>query len=71
MDSQSKFYQAMNKEIRRLLKESGFPIVNYSLAVRVVIKMFTKEMEDLMDFLWDDLLDDNDFIDACDFEEET
>jgi len=69
VDSQSKLYQGLAKEIKKLLKESGFPIVNYSLAVRVVISLITEELEDLMDFLWDDLSEANDFIDACDFEE--
>jgi len=42
VDSQSKLYQGLAKEIKKLLKESGFPIVNYSLAVRVVISLITE-----------------------------
>ena len=69
VDNQSRLYQELVKRIKRELRASGFPIVDYSLAVNVVIKMLTGRLEDFMNFLWDDLSEDTDFLDACDYEE--
>ena len=70
VDYQSKLYQEMGKRIKRELKNSGFPIVNYPLAIRVVTKMLIERLEDFINFLWDDLSDNTDFLDACDYEED-